>query len=98
MSHYPELEGKRALVTGGTKGVGEASDTHRFFVALAANRIAPNTHQVQALCQPRTRPGGVATPEEHWYRVASKSLLTVQWLPIAWHQSRVGSRRRRSGF
>ena len=24
MSHYPELEGKRALVTGGTKGVGEA--------------------------------------------------------------------------
>jgi NAD(P)-dependent dehydrogenase (short-subunit alcohol dehydrogenase family) len=24
MSHYLELEGKRALVTGGTKGVGEA--------------------------------------------------------------------------
>ena len=70
----------------------------RFFVALAANRIAPNTHQVQALCRPRTRPGGFATPEEHWYRASSKSLLTVRWLPIAWHQSRVGSRRRRPGF
>ena len=70
----------------------------RFFVVLAANRIAPNTHQVQALCRPRTRPGGLATPEEHWYRAASKSLLTVQWLPTAWPQSRVGSRRRRSGF
>jgi hypothetical protein len=70
----------------------------RFFVVLAANRIAPNTHQVQALCRPRTRPGGLATPEEHWYRVSSKSLLTVRWLPIAWHQSRIGSRRRRPGF
>src|SRR6266481_4797751 len=70
----------------------------RFFVVLAANRIAPNTHQVQALCRPRTRPGGLATPEEHWYRASSKSLLTVQWLPTAWHQSQVGSRRRRPGF
>src|SRR6266446_3060720 len=70
----------------------------RFFVVLAANRIAPNTHQVQALCRPRTRPGGLATPEEHWYRASSKSLLTVRWLPTAWHQSRSGSRRRRPGF
>ena len=37
-------------------------------------------------------------PEEHWYRASSKSLLTVQWLPIAWRQSRVGSRRRRHAF
>src|SRR6266853_1753901 len=34
----------------------------RFFVVLAANRIAPNTHQVQALCRPRTRPGGPRHP------------------------------------
>ncbi len=27
-----------------------------------------------------------------------QELLTVQWLPTAWHQSRVGSRRRRPGF
>src|SRR6266478_2740939 len=46
----------------------------RFFVVLAANRIAPNTHQVQALCPLRTRPGGLATPEERWSRVASKSV------------------------
>jgi len=70
----------------------------RLFVVLAANRIAPNTHRVQALCRPRTRPGGLATPEEHWYRTAYKSLLTVRWLPTAGHQSQVGSRRRRSGF
>src|SRR6266849_8456493 len=51
----------------------------RFFVVLAANRIAPNTHQVQAPCRLRRRPGGRATPEEHWYRAASKSLFTVLW-------------------
>ena len=39
-----------------------------------------------------------ATPEKHWYRAASKRLLTVRWLPTAWHQSRAGSRCRRPGF
>src|SRR5712691_4224086 len=70
----------------------------RFFVLLAANRIAPNTHQVQALCRPRTRPGGLATPEEHWYRVASKRVAFSSVVANAWHQSRAGSRRRRPGF
>jgi hypothetical protein len=54
-------------------------------------RIEPDSHQVQAPRQLRTRPYDLATPEN------VGTLLKVQWLPTAWHQSRIGSPRRRPG-
>jgi hypothetical protein len=39
----------------------------RFFVVLAANRIAPNTHQVQAPCRLRKRPGTVCAHVHRQY-------------------------------
>ena len=61
MSHYLELEGKRALVTGGTKGVGERSS--RPF-AKRARECSPQRDRDQKMLRTLTiRGADVSTAE-----------------------------------
>jgi hypothetical protein len=51
----------------------------RFFVSLAAIRIAPDTHLVQAVTDALvSRRGGFATPEERWYRAVSEGFAQTR--------------------
>ena len=70
-------------------------------ISLPLHRPARTLFLRRTGCEPNRAKhpsGSSAMPTEHWYRASSKCLLTVRWLPTAWHQSRVGSRRRRPGF
>jgi len=74
------------------------ADHARFFTSWL-RRIAPDTHQDQASGEVSAcRPGGFATPEEHWCRNVSNGFITDPWLPVSRRQSLGGSRCGRSAF
>jgi hypothetical protein len=69
------------------------SNRTRFLAPLAANRIAPVTHQVQAMSRcAATALAAWAAPEKRWCQAVSKGLVTFVWLSRRRRQSVTGSR------